>query len=221
SYADGETLRAWLAEGTGHTGTVSGTDFVIDDERGDVMASFSSRGPNRAVDTVVPSITAPGVDILAAYGVADGAYDHVEYGVISGTSMSSPHVAGAGALLSQARPDWTPAQQQSALMTTARTTVRDFDGSPATPYEQGSGHMDIGAAVRAALLFDETHANYLAADPEEGGDPTTLNLPSFADTQCLATCSWERTAVAPPSAPADVTWTASATSDDGLSLDVT
>lgn len=221
SYADGQTLRAWLAEGTGHTGTVSGTDFVIDDERGDTMASFSSRGPNRAVDTIVPSITAPGVDILAALGVADGAYDHVEYGVISGTSMSSPHVAGAGALLTQARPDWTPAQQQSALMTTARTTVKDFDGSPATPYEQGSGHIDIGAAVQAGLLFDETAADYLAADPEAGGDPSTLNLPSFADTQCLATCSWDRTAVAPASAPADVTWTPSAVSDDGLSLDVT
>ncbi|MFI6425253.1 S8 family serine peptidase [Promicromonospora sp. NPDC050880] len=221
SYADGQTLRAWLAEGTGHTGTVSGTDFVIDDARGDTMASFSSRGPNRAVDTIVPSITAPGVDILAALGVADGAYDHVEYGVISGTSMSSPHVAGAGALLTQARPDWTPAQQQSALMTTARTTVKDFDGSPATPYEQGSGHIDIGAAVQAGLLFDETAADYLAADPEAGGDPSTLNLPSFADTQCLATCSWDRTAVAPASAPADVTWTPSAVSDDGLSLDVT
>lgn len=220
SYADGETLRAWLAEGSDHTGTIAGTTFLTDDALGDTMSSFSSRGPNRAVDTIVPSITAPGVDILAAYGVADGAYDHVEYGIISGTSMSSPHVAGAGALLTQARPEWTPAQQQSALMTTARTGVKDFDGSPATPYEQGSGHMDIGAAVRAGLLFDETGANYLAANPEEGGDPSTLNLPSFADTQCLATCSWERTAVAPPSAPAGVTWTASAASDDGLSLSV-
>jgi uncharacterized repeat protein (TIGR01451 family) len=217
-YDDGETLKAWLAEGSGHTAAITGTTFTQDDALGDTMSSFSSRGPNRAVDTIVPSITAPGVDILAAYGVADGAYDHVQYGIISGTSMSSPHVAGAGALLTQARPDWTPAQQQSALMTTARTSVVDFDGSPATPYEQGSGHMDIGAAAQAGLLFDETHANYLAADPEAGGDPKTLNLPSFADTQCLATCSWERTAQVPPSAPADVTWTASVDSDEGLTV---
>ncbi|WP_369372045.1 S8 family serine peptidase [Promicromonospora sp. Populi] len=220
SYADGETLRAWLAEGTGHSGAISGTNFTIDDTLGDTMASFSSRGPNRAVETIVPSITAPGVDILAANGVADGAYDHVQYGIISGTSMSSPHVAGAGALLTQARPTWTPAQQQSALMTTARTSVLNHDGTPATPYEQGSGHIDIGAAARAGLLFDETGANYLAANPEEGGDPKTLNLASFADTQCLASCSWERTAQAPASAPADVTWTASAVSDSGLTLSV-
>jgi uncharacterized repeat protein (TIGR01451 family) len=219
-YDDSEALKAWLAEGTGHTGAITGTTFTVDDALGDVMSSFSSRGPNRAVDTIVPSITAPGVDILAAIGVAEGAYDVVQYGIVSGTSMSSPHVAGAGALLTQARPGWTPAQQQSALMTTARTGVVDFDGSAATPYEQGSGHMDIGAAAQAGLLFDETAANYLAADPEAGGDPSELNLPSFADTQCLATCSWERTAVAPPSAPADVTWTASVESDAGLTISV-
>ncbi|RPF20931.1 S8 family serine peptidase [Myceligenerans xiligouense] len=219
-YDDATTLKNWLEEGTGHTATITGTTFTVDDGLGDVMASFSSRGPNRAVDTIVPSLTAPGVDILAALGDADGAYDHVEYGIISGTSMSSPHVAGAGALLTQARPDWTPAQQQSALMTTARTGVLNHDGTPATPYAQGSGHMDIGAAVRAGLLFDESPADYLAADPEQGGDPSTLNLPSFADTQCLATCSWERTAEAPPSAPAGVTWSASADSDPGLALSV-
>jgi hypothetical protein len=76
------------------------------------------------------------------------------------------------------------------------------------------------AAVKAGLLFDETVANYLAADPAEGGDPKALNLPSFADTQCLATCSWERTAQAPASAPAGVTWTASADTDPGLALSV-
>jgi uncharacterized repeat protein (TIGR01451 family) len=219
-YDDAATLKAWLKDGSGHTGAITGTTFTVDDALGDVMSSFSSRGPNRAVDTIVPSLTAPGVDILAALGDAEGAYDHVEYGIISGTSMSSPHVAGAGALLTQARPEWTPAQQQSALMTTARTGVKSHDGTPATPYAQGSGHMDIGAAVNAGLLFDETVANYLAADPAEGGDPKALNLPSFADTQCLATCSWERTAQAPASAPAGVTWTASADTDPGLALSV-
>ncbi|GAB3170675.1 S8 family serine peptidase [Myceligenerans halotolerans] len=220
THQDGLALKEWLAEGSGHTAAIARTTFTVDDALGDTMASFSSRGPNRAVDTIVPSLTAPGVDILAALGSAGGAYDHVEYGTISGTSMSSPHVAGAGALLTQARPDWTPAEQQSALMTTARTSVLNHDGAAATPYAQGSGHMNIGAAVSAGLLFDESPADYLAADPEEGGDPTTLNLPSFADTQCLASCSWERTAQAPESAPAGVTWTASADSDPGLALTV-
>lgn len=219
SFANGETLKAWLATGTGHEGMIAGTTFTIDDARGDIQTGFSSRGPNRAVDTIAPSVTAPGLDILAGLG-ADSYTDDI-HGFISGTSMSSPHAAGAGALLSQARPTWTPAQQQSALMTTARPTVLNHDGEPATPYAQGSGHIDVGAAAMAGLLFDETFANYNAANPAEGGDPKTLNLPSFADTQCLGTCSWTRTAVAPTGAPAGVTWTATTNADLGMTLGVT
>ena len=218
SFADGETLKAWLETGTGHEGQIAGTTFTIDDARGDIQTGFSSRGPNRAVDTIAPSVTAPGLDILAALG--SNSYTDDTHGFISGTSMSSPHVAGAGALLSQARPTWTPAQQQSALMTTARPTVLNHDGEPATPYAQGSGHIDVGAAVMAGLLFDETFANYVAANPEEGGDPKTLNLPSFADSQCLAECSWARIATVPTGTPAGVTWTATTAADLGLTLGV-
>jgi uncharacterized repeat protein (TIGR01451 family) len=139
--------------------------------------------------------------------------------------MSTPHVAGAAALLTQARPSWTAAQMQSALMTTGRPTVLDFfTGTTSTPYAQGSGHIDVGAAARAGLLFDETFAAYLAANPADGGDPKTLNLPSFADSRCRGLCSWQRTATVPvnPDAPVpdDVTWTASVSSDSGLALDV-
>lgn len=221
-YDAGVTLRAWLATGTDHVATIAGTTFVVDEQYADIMAGFSSRGPNRAIDTITPSLTAPGVDVLAALG--DNTYESDIHGFISGTSMASPHVAGAGALLTQARPDWTPAQQQSALMTTARPTVLNHDGQPADPYAQGSGHVDVSAAARAGLLFDETVANYLAANPDDGGDPKTLNLPSFANTQCLAVCSWERTATVPDDAdapvPSNVTWSASAVTDDGLELDV-
>lgn len=216
SYDDGLDLKAWLSEGTGHVGTIAGTEFTTDDTRGDIMASFSSRGPNRAVDTIVPSVTAPGVDVLAAVG-ADS-YESDIHGFISGTSMASPHAAGAGALMRQARPDWTPAQMQSALMTTARNSVLNHDGAAATPYAQGSGYINVADAITAGLLFDEQHQAYLDANPADGGDPKALNLPSFADTQCLGTCSWQRTATVPASAPAGVTWTASTSADPGLSL---
>ncbi len=222
SFADGQALKAWLAAGSDHTAGVAGTTFVIDDAAGDVLTSFSSRGVNRAIDIIVPQVVAPGLGVLAAVG--QNSYDSDEHSFISGTSMASPHVAGAGALLTQARPDWSPAQMQSALMTTARPTVVDFDGTPATPYEQGAGAVNVGLAAMAGLLFDETLANYMAADPDEGGDPKTLNLPSFADTQCLAVCSWTRTASVPDNAdgavPANVTWAATVEVDDGLALDV-
>ena len=225
-YDAGQSLLDWLGNGApSHTGTIAGTTFEYDDANGDILASFSSRGPNGAIDTIVPSVTAPGVDILAAYASgAPDAYDEDIHGIISGTSMASPHVAGAGALLTEVHPDWTPAQMQSALMTTANPGVTDFTGEPADPYGQGSGRVDVGAAARAGLVFDESIADYQAANPDDGGDPRTLNLPSFANTECLATCTWQRTATVPDNdllpVPADVTWTASAVSDAGLSVDV-
>src|SRR5690606_36872342 len=150
SYRDGQALKTWLDNGaTDHTGRIRGGAFVVDDVYGDNMASFSSRGPNRAVDTLVPDVLAPGVDILAALG--SGSYDVNVHGFISGTSMASPHVAGAGALIKQARPNWTPAEIQSALMTTARNDVVNHDGEPATPYAQGAGVVDVGAAIMAGL----------------------------------------------------------------------
>lgn len=222
TFADGQVLLDWLATGTGHEAAIAGTEFEIGDQFADIIGSFSSRGPNRAVDILVPDVTAPGVDILAALHDlgATNQYDVDVHGFISGTSMASPHVAGAGALLTQAHPDWTPAEMQSALMTTASPTVANQDLEPATPYTQGAGRIDVGLAAQASLIFDETFANYMAANPDEGGDPKTLNLPSFANTQCLAVCAWDRTATVPDGVPAGVTWTASTVADDGLSIDV-
>ena len=90
--------------------------------------SFSSRGPNRAVSLVSPSVSAPGVDVLAALGTNND----VEWGFESGTSMASPHTAGAFALIDAVHPDWTPAEAQSALMMTSMTEVTDDDGTAAT-----------------------------------------------------------------------------------------
>ena len=174
---------------TGEQASLSGGLEVISDDLGDVMASFSSRGPNRAVPIINPSVAAPGVDILAAAG----ANNSVEWHFISGTSMASPHVAGSLALLDAVQPDWTPAEAQSALMTTAVTDVTDTDGSPADWFDMGAGRVDLTKASKAGLLLDETEADYLAADPAEGGDPRTLNTASMADDKCLQDCSWTRT----------------------------
>ncbi len=130
TYDDGVALKTWLDTGAGHTATITGVIENLDPANGDVLASFSSRGPNTALDIVKPSTTAPGVDIWAAINTPDPENPGPpEYGILSGTSMASPHNAGAAALLRALHPDWSVAEIMSALMSTADTTVLKEDGS--------------------------------------------------------------------------------------------
>ncbi|PSL03147.1 putative repeat protein (TIGR01451 family) [Haloactinopolyspora alba] len=216
THADGVALKEWMAGVTGEQAALSGGIEVISDELGDVMAGFSSRGPNNALDIVSPSVTAPGVDILAA----GGAGNEVAWEFISGTSMASPHVAGSFALLKGVHGDaWSPAEAQSALMTTAHTDVTDIDGTAADWHDMGSGRVDLNVAARAGLVMDETYADYVAADPAQGGDVKTLNLPSMANSQCLQTCTFTRTVTG--TATGAGTWAASAESTtDGVTVSV-
>lgn len=219
SYADGLVLKDWLSTGTGHTATITGTVADENLANGDVMASFSSRGPDPSVmDVLKPNVTAPGVDILAAFNtpLTDPTGDP-EYNVISGTSMSGPHVAGSAALLRAVHGDWAPDQVRSALMTTSLTDVLKEDAAtPGDPFDFGAGRVTLGAAARAGLLFDETADAYEAADPNAGGDPATLNIPALAENACAGLCSWIRTVEATSAG----TWTASVSAPAGMTLTV-
>lgn len=189
TYDDGVALRQWMGSVTGEEAALSGSVADVKDENGDIMAAFSSRGPNRAVSMISPSVSAPGVDILAAAGTDNS----TEWHFISGTSMASPHTAGALALLAAVQPTWTPAEAQSALMTTALTEVTDSDGTAADWHDMGSGRIDLTKIAKAGVVLDETEADYLAADPAVGGDVRDLNTASMADNDCLIECSWTRT----------------------------
>lgn len=215
TYDDGVELRAWMATVEGEQASLSGGQEYIGDDVADIMAGFSSRGPNSAIELISPSISAPGVDILAAEGVDN----EVKWGFISGTSMASPHVAGALALVAAEHPDWTPAQAQSALMTTAVTEITDNDGTPADWYDMGSGRVDLTKAADAGLVLDATEDEYLAADPAAGGDVTALNTASMAEFDCLQTCTWTRTVEATDTGAG--TWTAEGSSvTDGIDVTI-
>lgn len=177
--ADGTALLAFL---TAHSGVIG--QFAAGEKRigqGDVMASFSSRGP--AGRFIKPDVTAPGVQILAGHtpvpdSVTGGPPGEL-FQAIAGTSMSSPHVAGAALLLRDAHPTWTPGQIKSALMTTSITDVLKEDlVTPADPFDRGAGRIDIQNSSVAPLTFDETAADYaaLTADPLHAVD---LNVPSI------------------------------------------
>lgn len=184
----------------------------------DAIYYSSSRGPS-SFDALKPDVAAPGVEILAAYtrwvaaapapfgGAANPALDTV-VNAISGTSMAAPHVAGSSALLRSLNRSWTPAQVKSALMTTAKPDLFEVDGTtPATPFSVGAGRIDVARASRAGLILDETGANYQAANPATGGDPSQLNIASFQNLACVGTCTFARTVKSTRTAP--VTWTAS------------
>ena len=211
---DGEILKAWIASGSGHMGRITATELNQADGNGDIMAKFSSRGTNRSdSDLIVPSVTAPGVGIFAAYAVG------VEFDVIQGTSMSSPHVAGAGALMKAVHPDWSASEIESALMTTANTNVLDDDGvSQAPVWAMGSGRVDLAAAARAGLTLHETQAGYLAANPADGGDASQINRASVGEGKCVGSCSWTRTVT--NKLDVATTWTVATSGETGMTITV-
>ena len=238
SFADGVALKAWLAGGgTNHTARITGLVENTQPQNGDVMASFSSRGPNPSVPGIIkPDVTAPGVDVYAAFNTPLTTPPipppAPEYGIISGTSMSSPHAAGAAALLRKLKPSWTPSQLKSALMTTGFTTppgngaevhgvLKEDSATAATPFEMGGGRVELRRAARAGLLLDVAPMAYLNADPGHPttpGDPKTLNIASMANESCQTSCTWTRTVTS--AASASVTWTASVTNPANATLTV-
>jgi subtilisin family serine protease len=185
--------------------------------QGDVLADFSLRGPDPAPyqDIQKPDITGPGVLIYAAFPIDLGAY-----GTISGTSMSSPHNAGGAALVRAVHGDWTVSEVKSALMMTSFNGGTKEDGT--TPWDAddvGTGRIDLTKAALAGLVMDETTQHYIDADPNSGGDPKTLNVPSVRNMECTPSCSWTRTVR--NTLTSATNWTATGTAiTPGFTIDV-
>ncbi|MEU4768897.1 S8 family serine peptidase [Actinosynnema sp. NPDC023794] len=119
-------------------------------DRHDGIAPFSSRGPRVGDGAVKPDITAPGVDIVAAKSSSGTVGTPVGDGYVSmsGTSMATPHVAGAAAVLAQQHPDWTGAQLKAALVASAKN-------NPAlTAFDQGAGRVDLAKAITTSVTAE-------------------------------------------------------------------
>ncbi|CAA0818033.1 Subtilisin-like protease SBT5.4, partial [Striga hermonthica] len=173
-YADGRALFSYLISTKNPEGLIRTPTAVLKIKPAPVMAAFSSRGPNVVTPEILkPDIAAPGVNIIASFTEAisptglDIDHRRTPFAVMSGTSMSCPHVAGVVGLLKTLYPDWSPAAIRSAIMTTAR--IRDNTGNPMsnfthskdTPFGYGSGHIRPNRAQDPGLVYDLTVNDYI------------------------------------------------------------
>ncbi len=246
-HVDGPAVKAYVdAAGSGATASLSGGAAV--EAQGSVMAAFSSRGANRqSADIIKPDVTAPGVNILAANTPTALLGSPGEYfQAISGTSMSSPHVAGSFALLKQAHPDWSAAMAKSALMTTARQDVVKEDGvTAADPFDMGAGHVDWSRPAVApsnplepGLAYDAGFLDYLAyicgaspANISQGTcdfleavgfslDPSDLNLASIGVGELVGTQTVTRTVTAVTGVRGNIVFHPTVDAPDGFDVTV-
>nr|WP_167285111.1 S8 family serine peptidase [Lysobacter alkalisoli] len=190
---DGDAVRDFAAANPGTTTAAIDYPATVIPGDPDVLAAFSSRGP-AGFDLLKPDLTAPGVAILAtiAGDTLTGFEDAI--GLISGTSMASPHQAGAAGLLRQLHPTWSVPEIKSALVMTGHQDVLLEDGqTPANAFARGGGRVEAYQAARAGLVLHETTGNYLAANPNSGGDPSALNQPAMSRADCTDDCTFTRT----------------------------
>ncbi|CAI0414635.1 unnamed protein product [Linum tenue] len=155
------------------------------------VSYFSTRGPSvnlpNIIKVVQPDVIAPGVSILAAW-IGDDSESTPKgrkppsFNIISGTSVSCPHVAGAVAAIKNAQPSFSPFAIKSAIMTTAFVTnnvgslITTDAGEEATPYDLGAGELNPTGSLNPGLVYEATTTDHLLFLCYYGYDTATVRL---------------------------------------------
>ncbi|KAJ0555605.1 putative cucumisin [Helianthus annuus] len=169
NYKDGRTILEYFSSSLSPVASIIFRGTVIGDKSAPQAASFSSRGPSLASPGILkPDIIGPGVSILAAWPTSvDNTSTNAPFNVVSGTSMSCPHLSGIAALLKSAHPDWSPAGIKSAIMTTAdlinlnNQPIQDERELPASLFAVGAGHVNPSKANDPGLIYDMQADDYI------------------------------------------------------------
>ena len=149
-------------------GTAASALTVSAVQASDAQASFSSEGPTRGSYRLKPDLSAPGVDIL---GARVGAREGDLYTPMSGTSMATPVVAGAAALLAEQHPTWTGQQVKARLVTTADPNAWY------SAWTNGSGRLDLAAATEQQLSSDTANLDFgYLTHPDDAVKTRTVEL---------------------------------------------
>ncbi|MEV7236401.1 S8 family serine peptidase [Streptomyces sp. NPDC051020] len=143
----------------------------------DQLAGFSSRGPLKETFAVKPEITAPGVGIVAARaaGTTMGTPVDANYTTASGTSMATPHVSGAAAILVQRHPDWTADRLKQVLVSTAKQGAYNA-------YQGGGGRVDVPKAIDATVYSSPAVVSMGKSTAESAPVTKTVNYVNTAGT---------------------------------------
>ena len=208
----GQSDRAAIRAAAPATASADGsvfTEFVTNNEN--FLASFSSRGPANLLD-IKPDVCAPGVNVYSS--IVGGSF-----AMFQGTSMATPHVAGASALLRQLHPDWTPAQVKGALVGTA---VRDARLATTNPQNIGGGVINLAAASSTPAVLEPATLSFRKIEPESGQSKTisvtVTNVGSTSQTFTASTVI-NGTGVAASVSPASVTVAAGQSATLNVTLD--
>ncbi|XP_048332657.1 subtilisin-like protease SBT5.6 isoform X2 [Ziziphus jujuba] len=217
-YTDAIRILEYINSTKNPIATIIPAKTVLHTKPAPFMAAFSSRGPNTIDPNIIkPDITAPGLNIIAAWTPENSPSANrakVEYHMISGTSMSCPHVAAAAALVKAIHPTWSSAAIRSAIMTTASVInnnglpLTNDRGNVATPFAYGSGHFQPTKAADPGLVYDASYYDYLLylcslgsvkkfdktfKCPKAPPSSFNLNYPSLAVSKLNGTVSVKRT----------------------------
>ncbi|NLS41755.1 peptidase S8 [Bacillus subtilis] len=164
SLEDGEKLVSALKAGE----TKTTFKLTVSKALGEQVADFSSRGPVMDTWMIKPDISAPGVNIVSTIPTHNPEHPY-GYGSKQGTSMASPHIAGAVAVIKQAKPKWSVEQIKAAIMNTA-VTLKDGDGEAYPHNAQGAGSARIMNAIKADSLVSPGSYSYGTFLKENGNE---------------------------------------------------
>ncbi|KAJ3706675.1 hypothetical protein LUZ61_010380 [Rhynchospora tenuis] len=172
NYVNGTTILSYMEKSQNATASLTFKGTTLGNSPAPTIAYFSSRGPSQqTLEILKPDIVGPGVNILAAWPDQVGEFATKlamkKFNIISGTSMSTPHLSGIAALIKSAHPNWSPAAIKSAMITTSQllgndgNPIMDEKNNPADHFSMGAGHVDASKAINPGLVYDISPEEYI------------------------------------------------------------
>jgi subtilisin family serine protease len=172
-YAAASTIKSYVSSTANPTAQILAGGTILGTSPAPSIAFFSSRGPSLQNPGILkPDVAGPGVNVLAAWPFEVGPptasrLPGPTFNVVSGTSMSAPHLSGIAAFIKSKHPTWSPAAIKSAIMTTADVTDRaghpilDEQREPADLFATGAGHVNPEKAADPGLVYDIAASDYV------------------------------------------------------------